>query len=101
MTYPEFETALECLRRFEQERQKLEEVIKVISPTSTGVVEFGGQFMEDYIALLSLAVGDENNCWINWYVFECDFGANPHAAHINGKEIIVDSPQKLYDIILS
>lgn len=74
MTYKQFHIAINALKAFLEERKKLEAAIKVISPTSTGVVELGGQFIEDYVSLLEIAMGDKDGL-IDWYVWENKFGA--------------------------
>lgn len=45
MTYEQFLEASLNLQEFIKEQDKLDAVIKVISPTSTGVCEFGGKFL--------------------------------------------------------
>lgn len=98
LTLSQFEAALQKLQNFKAEQEKLDAVLQVISPTSTGVVEFGGQFMEDYIELLSLACNDSSN-WVGWFVYECRFGKHPMECMVGNTTIKVDTPEKLYQII--
>jgi hypothetical protein len=49
MEYKDFLKASNALKKFMNEQDELDNVIKVISPSSTGVVEFGNSFIDDYI----------------------------------------------------
>ena len=97
MTYEQFHIAINALKAFLEERKKLEAAIKVISPTSTGVVEIGGQFIEDYIAVLEIAMGDKGG-WIEWYVLENDFGARGLKAYA-GKEYKIRNDKDMYNFL--
>lgn len=98
MKFKEFNQAIINIQAFLEERNKLTAVIDVISPTSTGVVEFGGKFLDDYIALLSLAMNDTTK-WIEWYIWECDFGTKPLLMTVNNKQRTINSTQRLYDLL--
>lgn len=74
MTLNQFEIYLENLQKFMADQTRLSEVVRVISPSSTGVVEFGSEFIDDYINLLSEAIGDYTD-FVSWFVFENEFGA--------------------------
>lgn len=97
MTYEQFHIAINALKAFLEERKKLEAAIKVISPTSTGVVELGGQFIEDYIAVLEIAMGDKEG-WIDWYVLENDFGARGLKAYVD-KEYKIRNDKDMYNFL--
>ena len=90
MNYIEFLTALNSLKLFFKEQEKLDKVLKVISPSSTGVCEFGNKFVDDYIRILAVAVND-NNDWVSWFVFDNDFGKK-------GLEVRLKSEEKLHKI---
>ena len=98
MTYEQFHIAINALKAFLEERKKLEAAIKVISPTSTGVVELGGQFIEDYIAVLEIAMGDKEG-WIDWYVWENKMGENGHRIISNGKEYKIRNDKDMYNFL--
>lgn len=59
----------------------------------------GGQLLDGFINLLSEHVGDK--CfWIEYFVFDCDFGKNPQNLHFFNKETIrLDSVEKLWKVI--
>lgn len=99
MKFKEFNQAMQNLQAFLEERKKLTAALDVISPTSTGVVEFGGKFMDDYISLLAIEMKDTTCKWIEWYCWECNFGANPLLMTIKNKPHTINSVQKLYDLL--
>jgi len=82
-----------------KEQEKLDNVIKVISPSGTNVCEFGNEFIENYIDLLEKSVNDELKL-ISWFVFDNDFGKKKLTISINNKEYIISSEKKLFDIYI-
>ncbi len=82
-----------------KEQEKLDNVIKVISPSGTNVCEFGNEFIENYIDLLEKSVNDELKL-ISWFVFDNDFGKKKLTLSINNKEYIISSEKKLFDIYI-
>ena len=100
ITLQEFELYINNLKQFFEEQKKLEAVIDAISPTSTGVVEFGGKFVDDYIKVLSRLVDDDFD-WVSWFVFENDFGKKGmEAKGSSGSKLIkIKTVKQLYNII--
>lgn len=106
LTLTQFESAITDLQLFFKEQEKLENVLKVLSPTSTGVCEFGNRFIEDYIHLLAKAVNDEGADWLFWYIFDNDFGKRNLLAITrdnqgNEQSCNIDSVKKLYEFVLN
>jgi hypothetical protein len=99
MKYKDFYNASDNLKAFIKEQDKLDAVIKVISPTSTGVVEFGNKFIDDYIKVVEIALGDEYN-WFSWFVFENDFGKNNMEVQVNGEEYKISDEKQFFDICI-
>lgn len=98
MTREEFKEAIQRLRDFEQERDKLDAVVNAISPTSTAVVEIGGYFIDSYIKVLEIAL----NCpvgWVSAFVFECEYGLYPFTGEINGRDFSVQTEDEFYDLV--
>ena len=91
----DFKKAIENIHEFMAEQQKLDAVIKVISPTSTGVVEFGNKILEHYIHSIEKLVGDDGE-WISWFIFERCFGAKPAMVKVNGEEFELSTVDQLY-----
>ncbi len=95
----QFIESIENLKKFLKEREKLQDVIKVISPSSTGVVEIGGEFIDDYIDVMKIAFNDPYN-HIDWFVFENDFGENELDVTIDNKETKITSSEIFYKVML-
>jgi hypothetical protein len=99
MTYEQFHRAIEDLKRFTAEQDKLKSVLQVISPTGTAAVEFGNQFIDDYIDLLEQALGNEYGL-VSWFVFDNEFGQKNMIVTFDGKEYIISSIRDIYDFIM-
>lgn len=98
MTREEFKEAIQRLKDFEQERNKLDAVVNAISPTSTAVVEIGGYFIDSYIKVLEIAL----NCpvgWVSAFVFECEYGLYPFTGELDGKDFSVQTEDEFYDLV--
>ncbi len=74
--------------------------MKVISPSSQDVCEFGNTFIDDYISLLEKSVNDNYN-WVSWFVFENDFGKKKLKAILpGGRKVKIASEKQLYDFCI-
>jgi len=99
MEYKDFYEAMESLKNFFKEQDKLDAVLKVISPTSTGVCEFGNIFIDDYIRIIEIALNDTNQ-WVSWFVFENDFGNKKLEVNSNGIEYEISNEKQFFDICI-
>lgn len=100
MEYKDFYEAIQSLKDFIKEQDKLDAVLKIISPTSTGVCEFGNKFIDDYIKILEIALGDTSQ-WVSWFVFENDFGNKRLEVRVNDIEYEISNERQFFDIILN
>lgn len=99
MKYTQFLEASNKLKKFIKEQEKLNDVLKVISPTSTAVVEFGNEFIDDYIQIVEIALEDYSNSF-SWFVFENDFGKNKLKVKINDNEHVISNEQQFFEICI-
>lgn len=99
MTYEDFVIANNKLKAFRIEQKKLQAVLDVISPSGTGVVEFGNEFIEDYIRIISISINDYHE-WYSWFVYDNDYGKKRLSAYLEGKEYIIKDCKSFYDFIL-
>ena len=99
MEYKDFYYASQNLKEFIKEQDKLDAVLKVISPSSTGVCEFGNEFIDAYIKVVEIALGDEYN-WFSWFVFENDFGKNEMKVVVNDKEYKICNEKQFFDVCI-
>src|SRR5882724_9949374 len=94
----QFIDSIENLKNFLNEREKLQNVLDVISPSSTGVVELGGKFIDDYVDLMKITFNDSYN-WIDWFVWDNDFGNNELEVTIDKIETKITDSKTFYTTI--
>jgi hypothetical protein len=99
MTYENFHKAIQNLKRFTTEQDKLKSVLQVISPTGTDVVEFGNQFIDDYIDVVEQALGHEYGL-VSWFVFDDEFGQKNMIVMHDRKEYVISTIRDIYDFIM-
>jgi hypothetical protein len=99
MEFKDFLCASNNLQEFIKEQEKLDAVLKVISPTSTGVCEFGNKFIDDYIKVVEIALGDEFE-WFSWFVFENNFGKNKLQVKVNNIEYNITDEKQFFDVFI-
>ncbi len=98
MTLQEFQQSIKNLKDFFKELEGLESILKILSPSGTGVCEIGHKFIDDYISLLELALGDNSNI-VSWFVFENEFGNRKLSCHIFDKEYKIRNEKDLYNFL--
>lgn len=99
ITFEEFERAVNNLKEFFQEQDKLDAVLKVLSPSGTGVVEFGNKFIDDFIRLGEAGLKDQDN-WFGWFVFDNNFGARKLTLKFNQVEYVIANEKDFYDVFV-
>lgn len=99
MTIEEFESSINNLKEFMKELDKLNDVLKVLSPSGTCVCEIGGKFIDDYISLIERSLNDKDNS-VSWFVFDNDFGSRKLSIGLEGiGEFIISDEKILYEVI--
>jgi len=96
MTKEEFAQKIKEIEAFNAELDLLNEHLGAVCPG--GICSFGGKFMDDYIRLLSEHIGDEDG-WVAYYVWDCEFGKKPLSAGYDGELHKIDSVERLWDLI--
>lgn len=99
MNYKEFNAAIKNLKKFMEEQDKLNKLLRFITSSDYVYSELGNKFIDDYIDLLRKLNNDEDD-WISWFVFENDFGKRKRKAIINNKELTISTTRELYKIML-
>ena len=90
------------IQEFSNDQDKLQDGLKILIPSNSGIIEFGSKFIDQYIQTLSDVLGDDWN-FISWYVFENDFGKKRFTAKaVTWKSSrVIDTPVKLLNLIES
>jgi len=99
MNFEKFKKYFEYLEKFDRESEKVNKHLSEIAGRGS-VCELGYNLYDGFIEMLSEIVDDKNE-WIDYYVFECDFGRKPMQVEIFGEKIKLDSLEKLWRIIKS
>ena len=99
MKREQFKEAIAELKRFEKERQLLDDVLTAISASSTGVVDFGGYFIDSYIKVLEIALNAPEG-WVSAFVFECCYGEFAFTGECNGVDFSVKTEDEFYDLVV-
>ena len=91
---------LSAIQEFSNDQDKLQAGLKILSPSNSGIIEFGSKFMDQYIQTLSDVLDDDCQ-FISWYVFENGFGKKRLSAKAsNWKSArVIDTPEKLLKLI--
>jgi hypothetical protein len=97
MQYKDFLRASEELKQFIREQDRLAEVAKVIS--GQGFCEFGNRFIDAYIRVVEIALGDETDAF-GWFALENDFGKKKLKVKVEGKEYKICNEKQFYDLIV-
>ena len=96
MTKESFFIYMNSIQQFLDESNSLNSNLATISPGA--ICEVGYHFLDDYIKLLSEAVGDDSD-WIDWYVFEDEMGKKGMKAGYDGKEKKITNLDQLWGLI--
>ena len=65
---------------------------------SNGVPKSLAYAQDKLVDALSKAMGDSSE-WIPWFVYDANFGNVPLTAIIKGEEILIDTVEKLYEVM--
>lgn len=89
MEYNKFKEYLKYIKDFLDDQKKLDNVINVISPGSFERCEFGDNFLDGFIKLLSDSIGDTND-FLYWFIIENDFGNKKLTVTLNDIPYVID-----------
>ena len=92
----ELERELNKIKAFMNELDSLQMHLGALN--HGGICEIGSKFLDDHIELLSKYVGDEGN-WLNWHIWDNDFGKGQKLAGYDGKLRKIDRVSRLWDLI--
>ena len=65
---------------------------------SSFLINNTGEYFDTITDLLSHAMND--NEWLSWWIFECDYGKDTPYIWEGNKKIVLDSIDKLYDFLV-
>lgn len=91
---------LELLQEWEMHGRAINETYKKYyaltnaNPESVFIRKCIFEPFDSYTKCISQLV-DDNEEWLDWYRFDCNFGSNP----LHGNDILIDDVEKLLNII--
>lgn len=106
MNYLEFEKSIRTIEKFILDGRKLEDAI-----SCEGIINYGQDLLLNNIKLLEYIFDDEETSWIEYWIWELDFGERnskqkygERALTIydeDGDEIPLESIEELYNLLTS
>ena len=85
-------------RRIQTFEVASEDLSKLIGYPSGEFGESIGYIVDMLVETTSMVIGDGQK-WLSWFIYECEFGARPMIATVDGKEYLVDSIDVLLGVI--
>lgn len=104
LTEQQFRQAINNLKRQEQ---KTNEILDQLKPVFGNSCFEGGMFNLIYYAkdvsiyILEDVMGDKKSQWINWFIFENEFGRNDLSIVVDGVESKIKTASDLYRVLAS
>jgi len=90
---------MERLKSFYKLRDEVGDTLgKLLFSESFTYLSFGEEFMYHYIELME-DVFEDKGSWIQWFVFENDWGVHGYEAGLIGKSSPIQTIEQLYDLI--
>ena len=65
-----------CMRKIQKDQKYLKEFIKNIAKyfDDAYIFDLGDQLLYTQIEILKIAMNDENDSWIDWYIYDNNWG---------------------------
>lgn len=97
ITFEQFKAAIDAIIAHEAE---IDAFTKAISPAFDDQFIFCTLGQKSTRALIDVLqqVLDAGE-WIEWFIYECDAGKKPMGYTVDGKEYMMDSVEKLWEVI--
>ena len=79
----EFVRKISHLKQYVREQDEAQRALRIFGPDNN--FDFGNRLLDQYVDLLQMVMGDENDV-ISWWVFETDFGVR-HPFYKDGAKV--------------
>ena len=100
MTAQELEERLQPIKDHLTQCEEVGKLLEMLASGSFVAVDFGNGLIQAYMDAISRELGDfGNETWLDWFVWENDFGVRGHECTANGKEYIVKNTADLLEVI--
>jgi hypothetical protein len=89
---------LKQLQNIIDQRKQVEKVFK--DAGEVGIIDINGPFFDAiWKAIESITSVLDPEGWIDWYIYENDYGKGGMKAYISGRESIIESTKDLYELM--
>lgn len=100
MTAQELDKRLQPIKDYLKQNKKVEELLEMLASGSFVAVDFGSGLLCAYMDAISRELGDfSEDTWLDWFVWDNDFGKKKFEAVVGGKGIIVKNTKDLLKVI--
>jgi len=99
MDKAEFNQAINSLKSFKEIKRNISNNLRTLCNDFT-VIDFTYVFEDAYIHLIELAMNDKSG-WIDWFIYENDFGKKEMAAGYDTVVKPIKNNDDLYDLMQS
>lgn len=100
MTKEAFYYYMSFIQRYLDESERVNEGLSMIADRHAGYIncDLGEDLFAGFVNLLSKQFDDQHK-WIDYFIYECNFGKKPMEVTIDGKSFKLNSVSKLYKIL--
>ncbi|KFZ25793.1 MAG: hypothetical protein KQ78_01998 [Candidatus Izimaplasma bacterium HR2] len=97
LTFEEFETYIKTIKNYSESDSKLDDILK-----SESFITYSYDAISAITKLLEHIMNDSETQWINYWLWELDFGKENYRMKIeeNGVEIPLTTIRDLYNILI-
>ena len=97
--FNKFQQAMTLLENFIEQESKFTQALKPFME-GNGWLNAHDGFQDEYINLICKLFGDTTNRWIEYYVYDCDFGKKTMKIYLpNGNEVKLKTIKQLWRLI--
>lgn len=100
MTPKKLDELLEPIKNYLDKCREASKALEILSPNSFICVDFASDLLNAYINAISREIGDySNETWLEWFIWENDFGNKNLSVTVAGEEIVIKNTADLLMVI--
>ena len=100
MTPKKLDELLEPIKNYLDKCREASKALEIFAPSSFICVDFASDLLNAYINAISREIGDySKETWVEWFIWENDFGARGHECTVKGKVYIIENTADLLEVI--
>ena len=100
MTAQELDERLQPIKDYLQQCEEVGKLLEILASGSFVAVDFGNGLIHAYMDAISRELGDfSDETWLDWFIWENDFGVRGHECTVNGKIYTITNTADLLEVI--